>query len=80
MIQNFEQKDFEFFIAVDPEIIDKGPSLSPPPNGNGNGNPPPPPPPPWELYITITTISAGSVAIIVIAWKKDLLAKLKRKK
>ena len=56
-------------------------TVAPPQNGNGNGNgkPPPPPPPPWELYITIGAIIAGSAIIIIIAWKKNLLTKLKRK-
>ena len=75
----YQVKYFETYIAVDPELIDKSLPSPPPKNangGNGNGEKPP-----EDLTIFLLILGSSIAArciMVIIAWKKNLLATLKR--
>jgi len=76
----YQVKYFELYVAVDPELIDKSMPLPPPKNGNGGNGNGGKPPDDFTIPLIILGISiAAGCVVVIIAWKKDLLTKLKRK-
>ncbi|MFX1442107.1 MAG: hypothetical protein ACFFHV_01725 [Promethearchaeota archaeon] len=70
-------KYYEIHLAVDPEIIDKGPP--PPPSSNGDKEAVSEELPLIPMITVIGTSIAAICIAVFIAWKKELFARLKRK-